>query len=142
MKKETIIKNNILIAKFMGAFEDDFDELGVGWHFPKKESYMPRQAPDAEELAYHRSWEWLIPVVEKIALLKNGNSIRIVYNTGCTDSFSAMTIRKWDDAKKQYSYTLTPYGKEEDGSEGFLYNVYKTVVRYIETNKNEKRDET
>lgn len=62
----TTLEKNKVIATFMGAREDDFDEWGIGWSFPQKEWYMPRQAPNADELRYHDSWDWLMPVVEKI----------------------------------------------------------------------------
>jgi len=63
------MKNNKLIAEFMGATEQDYDEFGIGMLFPKLEKYMERQAPSISELKYNSSWDWLIPVVIKIELL-------------------------------------------------------------------------
>jgi hypothetical protein len=56
MKNETeIIEGNKLIAEFMNH-EEDYDEHGV-W----------------QKLQYHSSWDWLMPVVEKIKSGKVNN---------------------------------------------------------------------
>lgn len=57
MKAEEIKEGNILIAKFMGA------EIRDTKHYPIKlndDEYYP------EGLKYHSSWDWLMPVVERI----------------------------------------------------------------------------
>lgn len=71
MNKEEIIEGNKLIALFMGATltEDKRDQ-----------EYMFEASPSPEyaaiywrisQMKYHSSWDWLMPVVEKI--LKNQN---------------------------------------------------------------------
>lgn len=63
-----IQNNNILIAKFMGAVE--FDTYNG-------KTYIFKEEPDftlidefvsygSEELEYHSSWDWIIPVIDEI----------------------------------------------------------------------------
>lgn len=70
-----IAEGNRLIAEFMGAIVTlDYCEIpdvqdGLGFYFKKE------NAPDfdlrycSEGLKYHSSWDWLMPVVEKIESL-------------------------------------------------------------------------
>lgn len=66
-----IREGNVLIAKFMGAAKSKIDNDSRLLRFPE-----PIYNPDSEsdytyaflpsELKYHSSWDWLMPVVEKI----------------------------------------------------------------------------
>tara|TARA_R100001086_G_scaffold131067_1_gene68029 strand:+ start:37 stop:327 length:291 start_codon:yes stop_codon:yes gene_type:complete len=53
--------NNKLIAEFMGITPN---EAGV-YHISKYKAY------DVLHLSYHKSWDWLMPVVEKISDIKS-----------------------------------------------------------------------
>ena len=63
------MKNNKLIAEFMGMNYGD----------PNDNSVMTQITPQGNEVApidsmkYHTSWDWLIPVVEKIESFQDGN---------------------------------------------------------------------
>lgn len=57
MKPEEIIEGNKLIAEFRGLRE----ESPGRWYDPTQ---IPH--PRFRELKYHSSWDWLMPVVEKI----------------------------------------------------------------------------
>ena len=65
MTKEEILEGNKLIAEFMGftVGEFGFQEPGEEWQQPFK------------HLKYHSSWDWLMPVVEKIETLGYGVKI-------------------------------------------------------------------
>ena len=53
------MKDNKLIAEFMGRlYKQEFLEKGVGGVFEEVVLY--------EDLQYHTSWDWLMPVVIKI----------------------------------------------------------------------------
>ena len=62
------MENNILIAKFMTLQENK-----GSYYFPKNDEWIPNV-----ELEYDTSWNWLMPVVEKIESLRdvNGNAYR------------------------------------------------------------------
>ena len=81
------IENNKLIAEFMGSkyinepFKDSKGEMQDFWHWSKPDNGYPRDmnidtAPEMstaymiENFSYHKSWDWLMPVVEKIANTK------------------------------------------------------------------------
>ena len=66
MKQEEIIEGNILIAKFDGWILGETEYYCAG--VPERH---PRWIKDKEELLtsdllYHSSWDWLMPIVEKI----------------------------------------------------------------------------
>lgn len=58
---------NKLIAKFMGGIlmQDDYGAWGYKIENPH---WNKLQSPEA--LCYHSSWDWLMPVVEKISKIK------------------------------------------------------------------------
>lgn len=62
----SIEDNNILIAAFMGFSVRDFD--GAHWRYTEKENEnQPYYRWGlCRDLKYHTSWDWLMPVVEKI----------------------------------------------------------------------------
>lgn len=68
MKKQDIINNNKLIAKFMDGY-DHGDAFNFG---EDNNKYNLPQWADYDELYYNSSWEWLMPVVDKISnIVKN-----------------------------------------------------------------------
>jgi hypothetical protein len=67
---QEIIENNKLIAEFMGLIRSDEPVGGLGhgkyWWFHKKPFLWDESICSDEELNYHQSWDWVMPVVEKI----------------------------------------------------------------------------
>ncbi len=59
MTKEEIIEGNKLIAEFMNWKEENISKDLTFYYCPKNIRYNP--------LIWHSSWDWLMPVVEKIA---------------------------------------------------------------------------
>ena len=61
MSEQEIIEGNKLIAEFMGyKFIEDWHQY---WRLSDKHLLLEN------ELKYHSSWDWLMPVVEKIEYL-------------------------------------------------------------------------
>tara|TARA_R110002153_G_scaffold116116_3_gene259707 strand:- start:325 stop:606 length:282 start_codon:yes stop_codon:yes gene_type:complete len=60
--------NNILIARLMGVNVVTLDEIRANRNpiFSNADGYT------LEELKYHTSWDWLIPVIEEIDHLQEG----------------------------------------------------------------------
>src|SRR5437773_1868401 len=59
--KNEVVEGNKLIAEFLGAKYDGRKY----WTFP--DGSMKIHSPDySSQLKYHSSWDWLMPVVEKI----------------------------------------------------------------------------
>lgn len=63
MTEEKILEGNKAIAEFMGGewIKDDYNEWGYKIKTPH---WNKLQKPEA--LQYHSSWDWLMPVVDKI----------------------------------------------------------------------------
>ena len=105
MDKE-ILENNVLIAEFMGAEKIQYPAPIYGiYKFPvspdKKHTKM-----DAIYFEYHTSWDWLIPIVEKIESLNEivsieNNSCIIVnnINTEAHEWFTTMHNKNIDSGK-------------------------------------------
>jgi hypothetical protein len=83
--------NNKLIAEFMN--EPYYFDKGLGQLKSKRAGWNGEEHEDLP-LSYHFSWDWLMPVVEKIATINDGYKIDIHYGTGCTDSFGNLKIEK------------------------------------------------
>jgi len=68
MNREEIIEGNKLISEFMGlrSFEDD--RYGKMWTNPVDKG-------SCFTLQYHSSWDWLMPVVEKLESLGYGFTV-------------------------------------------------------------------
>jgi hypothetical protein len=73
MTKDEIKSNNILIAEFMGGVCSNYNDGSKGWIIPN----LTRNGVDGDEnnFKFHSSWDWLMPVIEKIE-----NGIDLGYN--------------------------------------------------------------
>ena len=61
------MKDNKLIAEFMGVRTIEIDELRSILKQNREDGFIhDPQAYLVEELQYHTSWDWLMPVVEEI----------------------------------------------------------------------------
>lgn len=125
-------KNNILIAKFMGAYESDFDEFGIGWCFPKKEPYMPRQAPSLNELKFHSSWDWLMPVIDKIE-----NGLEDCLGYVAIEKYNIESYSPGSLKRRLVFFHYKENGKRFIGQEK-LNAVYRSVIEFIKWYNNNK----
>ncbi len=74
MSVEERITSNSLIAEFMGAEVKVWrkeERLGDDISADAWYAYFDSEAIVLEELKYHSSWDWLMPVVEEICIIKN-----------------------------------------------------------------------
>ena len=71
MKKEEITQSNKLIAEFMDIPIVEHDGM---WYNPENVSM---------EFNYHISWDWLMPVIEKIENSFNGEIHVIIEDESC-----------------------------------------------------------
>jgi len=114
MEKE-ILEGNKLMAEFMGAEwkKDDYGDFG--YFFP---DYSHR--PTAETaLKYHTSWDWIMPVVEKIGTKPICFNVNINTFDGCGI---------YDDNYKRTAQGVTMSG----GINGTLIqSTWKCVVQFI-----------
>ena len=100
MTTEEIIEGNKLIAEFMtGETYNTFylPEFGQYFNSYGQIEYTETFSPD--ELKYHSSWGWLMPVVEKIKQTKQAdiiihakNLVQISYNKETKTYFSGSLL--------------------------------------------------
>ena len=78
MTQQEIIAGNKLIAEFMGIKLHGGGTSVFDWVEPSP--------LDADKLAYHSSWDWLMPVVEKIEATKcrTTNDYEDIIINGCS----------------------------------------------------------
>lgn len=72
METKDIIANNVLIAEFMGAIDGVPTESGERVLINVPDFYSNRGSTSTwltTMLQYHKRWDWLMPVVEKIESL-------------------------------------------------------------------------
>jgi len=99
-------KNNKLIAEFMGLPTEVFKPSGkVNYYFKE---YNSGSWYEAHELSYNVSWDWLMPVVQKI-----GDEY---LNTPFDETYSHLT--------EQYENIWT------------IEDTYKAVVEFIKEQNN------
>lgn len=89
MTQEEILEGNKLIAEFMGCYgsihycgnEEIYAYGFKDTHITERwiESKFNNRTP------YHESWDWLMPVVEKIESLKNSDDYEIDIFGNCCD---------------------------------------------------------
>ena len=82
MKEKT---DNELIAEFHDG--TTFDEGGLCTDLEKKYSWRPGVYDPlrVEHLNYHASWDWLMPVVDKIERIKNSDDYEVDIFGNCCD---------------------------------------------------------
>ena len=58
------MKNNKLIAEFMG-----FQKTTMGWYDNEEAMNFNSDSNTFDELKFHSSWDWLMPIVSKIRIV-------------------------------------------------------------------------
>jgi len=124
---ENVIENNKLIAEFMGARVMTFEDGTVGHTFWNEGDKGGRYGAfpngstnyfDYSKQGYHLSWDWLMPVVEKI---EETNFIKIIGKYCAISRTKAHGFNDWI-AMEGVAFT-NPKSK--------LESTYKAVVKFI-----------
>ena len=105
---KNVTENNKLIAEFMGYPKHKIDFVGKRLNFE-----------NSKHNTYHKDWNWLMPVVEKIEsfVLNDDNSFNV-------------TIGATNYCVIQDSYGEI-YENIEDSEETKLLTVYKAIIKFI-----------
>lgn len=130
LTKEQIIKNNELIAEFMGATKFDYLQYDEGWtEFRFKEhpdctikKRWERFSPS--RLQYDVNWNWLMPVVERIEQLQG---VEIVI---CTE-YCFISYGDTEDLLINKDYN-TDKVRPEDCCSSKFEGVYMMCVQFLE----------
>jgi hypothetical protein len=108
------MKNNKLIAEFMELPTVVFNSGNLKYYFKE---FNSGTWYEEQELSYNISWDWLMPVVDKIESLRdsNGNAYRFTIDM-CNAQIEGTTIEILGDAYK-------------------LDATYKAIVQFIKNFK-------
>lgn len=94
MTHEEIIEGNRLIAEFMG----------LPHHYDTDDNLMFEHCEDSliypQDLGYHTSWDWLMPVVEKIETLEDGDAIVTIEMDNCQIVYGLDNAALFDTSDK------------------------------------------
>lgn len=82
-----ILKNNKLIAEFMEFEKYHIKDKNDGYLVVLKKGYIPMETCVAK-LQFHSSWDWLMPVVEKIEDLDYNELVSHTYSIEITGNGS------------------------------------------------------
>lgn len=99
----TQTESNKLIAEFIGLVDSGFERKN-------KFNSETREEFTLDELKYHISWDWLMPVIKKIDSYAN----------------EKMTFAEYDD------YRSTNWRMIDNPSKYDISNVHKQVVQFIQ----------
>ena len=106
---EDIVKNNKLIAEFMGAKMIVENCYGISiLEFPDKKTYT------INVLKYHCSWDWLLPVWKKI--------------------FDTFNYKDRDTAKYKNYIAIPIFIKSVD-----ISKTYEYIIEYVKLSTNKKQ---
>jgi len=130
VKNLNMEKNNKLIAKFMGWERDDFSL--DGYIIPKNWNSHHDLCQDFDSLSpkdmmFHNSWDWLMPVVEKIQHLDNEFEVNVNFKIELTGA-----VELYINHKRVFGMTAFEVGTLIDA-------VYEAIIEFIKWyNKNKK----
>lgn len=113
MTQEKIKENDRLIGEFM--------MLGLPKNFPKIWK-------EFEKLDYHKSWDWLMPVVEKIETIKLPIHERFIVQVS-TNSCTIEAKNLWKYLKGDEYYNGAYFNQVVE--ENKFNSVYKAVLQFI-----------
>ena len=135
----TTIEGNELIANFLGwKFERQWFPKGsefipFGWTIPLDDP-LYNKAHTNESLYFHDSWDWLMPVVEKIEQIRDDKygwfGVHISSNSCCIQSKYLYKAMEGEDVP---SYMSDPNAISETKIKSTWYNVVEFIQWY---NKN------
>ena len=129
MEKKEILKNNALIAEFIGLKQNEY-----GHYINENNLFDAQYKLFINELKFHSSWDWIMYVVEKIDELQMNNVvIDDEHFETCNFEFELKrnfaTVHAYDYSKGQ-AYCDFVYN-DSDMEENKKDAVYSAVVNFV-----------
>ena len=127
MTTQEILEGNKLIAEFMGAKRKEYS-------ITNREHYLFRDGRKylTENLIFHSSWDWLMPVVEKIESLPTDKENGEEFQFSITGDGIAIT--QYDDGSGIIASRVNYLGKSK------LEFTFEVVVEFIKWHTNEVKE--
>lgn len=142
-KNKEIINKNILIAEFMGGEPvNKVKDNPIGYSFPFEFGHQESwdeggflgsgksSCWNIEDLQYHLSWDWLMPVVEKIEGLSDGEYLFDI--SGRLSRISLMVNHNIDD-----SVTIAEFHSRNSSSK--IEAIWLCVIEFIKKYNEHKK---
>lgn len=124
MIEQEIIDGNKLIAEFMV-----YGEHGLWSYGDNAKERISKDAHDGT-LKYHSSWDWLMPVVEKIAKLEvEKEKVVTNGNESYFDSYYPRTFAMVNAATQQFMVRINRFALHESNS--LIEATFSAVVEFI-----------
>ena len=118
MEGNEIIKGNMLIAEFMEYFFQ-----GIQYAKRKGIEYDWRlDEPEIRDLKYHHSWDWLMPVVEKIESLDKNERVTHTYSVDITGNGTTIQPNMWSGERWMIRH---------NSRNNRLWNTWLSVIDFI-----------
>lgn len=128
MEQQEIIEGNKLIAEFMGAEvlspKTKFTYYDFGDNWSETNSYVFQQKIHDNMLKYHSSWDWLIPIIDKIELIEDSKYVVQIAADRCT-------IFEWNDSENIVKFNVMHTGEK-------ITATYKCIIEFIKWYNNGK----
>jgi hypothetical protein len=120
MEQKDIIEGNKLIAEFMGSKRDPQGDISEDYEHYNGVGMLGGYAIN---FSYHLSWDWLMPVVEKIESLElDRNNYEVWIHTWSVDIVS---LRKGHSVRKQKIQVDIEEGDSK------ILATYRAVIDFI-----------
>lgn len=114
LTKEEILEGNKLIAVFMGDYFDT--GLEPSYYIRYNKEYK------LEDSQFHCSWDWIMPVVDKI------NGMGKAYSFAIFKSYVSLTVEKGGKVFQDYSFAYSEYiTQTQTGKEA----AFKLLVKFV-----------
>ncbi len=122
--EKEIIEGNKLIAEFMKIQTEK-----IGYYYNKE--FYGGMAFAISEMKYHSSWDWLMPVVEKIEKLRVGLNASV-----CVEYMSNNQKFNFKIFDEFYNFSVVKAGNIENK----LITIWEAVIEFIKwyNSQNEK----
>ena len=128
------LEGNKLIAEFTGwTFAPNVNHESESPTYELRDAHGFNEYRTADMFSYHSSWDWLMPVVEKIEKDFATEFEITIYSASCY-------IQKWNKKKQSWDSFVSGVGKKIEA-------VYDAVVQFIQwynsqskTDNNDRQD--
>ena len=113
---EEVLEGNQLIADFMGVTLEGSERNGF--------FYVGVPEPFTRHLGYHASWDWMMPVAEKINAMGKAFSLAVFKN------YVSLTIEKGGKFYKDFSYSHAEYITAEQTGKIAMFKLLVSFVKW------------
>ncbi len=125
LTQEEIVEGNKLFAEFMNLKVVTFNGLvsGSSKHYAAlQDPLITVKVGNEGTLYYHKSWDWLFPVIDKINDMGKGYSFAIF------KTYVSLTVEKGGKIFKDFSFAYSEYITAEQTGK---VAAFKLLVRFI-----------